>query len=152
MHIQRYNPGSEMDLWQVFHAAIRRSCRGEYTEAQLRAWAPDDIDDARWTSRIRGINPFVAIVDGDIAGYADVQADGYIDHFFMHPDYQRQGIGTALMARLQAEAQGLDRLYSHVSDTARPFFECHGFLVAKRQLLEINGQTLANQVMERSLL
>ncbi|TMN96988.1 hypothetical protein CWB66_17410 [Pseudoalteromonas sp. S558] len=42
------------------------------------------------------INPFVAILNGEVVGHADVQGDGYIDHFFCHWKHQGKGIGKAL--------------------------------------------------------
>lgn len=51
----------------------------------------------------------------------------------------------------QAEAKGLDRIYSEVSVTARPFYEHMGFIVVNEQQIEVRGATLTNYVMERRL-
>ncbi|KAA8701490.1 GNAT family N-acetyltransferase [Pseudomonas cannabina] len=45
------------------------------------------------------MNPFVAVLDDHIVGYADVQASGYIDHFFVSGFHARQGIGQRLRRR-----------------------------------------------------
>ncbi|MGL5364343.1 MAG: GNAT family N-acetyltransferase, partial [Plesiomonas shigelloides] len=39
--------------------------------------------------------------------------------------------------------------YSHVSITAKPFFERFGFRVVKKQQVAINGQVLTNFLMEK---
>lgn len=83
MHIRRFNPGEELALFEIYHSAIHLvSCR-DYTEAQINAWAPSDLDRERWVNRIRGINPFVAEIEGESVGYTDIQESGYIDHFFV---------------------------------------------------------------------
>ena len=41
--------------------------------------------------------PFVAEIEGQIVGYADLQEDGYIDHFFVSGSMARRGVGSALM-------------------------------------------------------
>lgn len=150
LFIRRYLPGEEAALWQLKFATIRQiNCR-DYSPAQCAAWAPDDLDPALWQQRVQGMNPWVALLDGEIAGFADLQADGYIDHFFCAAHCQGRGVGRALMQQLMAVAQarGLSRLYSHVSLTARPFFEHCGFVVRAQQEVSIRAVTLTNFVME----
>ncbi len=86
-----------------------------------------------------------------MVGFADLQADGYIDHFFCHHAHQGQGVGRALMQQIAqaADAAGLARPYSHVSLTARPFFERYGFRIVTEQGVSIRGVTLSNFVMEK---
>ena len=133
------------------YATIRQVNRKDYTEQQLQAWAPDEYDESEWLARISAMNPLVATLDGVIVGFADVQDDGYIDHFFCHVDYQGQGIGKALMNEILAISQlkSVKRLYSHVSITARPFFEHYGFYVVREQQVDIRSELLTNFVMER---
>ncbi|GAL15298.1 putative acetyltransferase [Vibrio astriarenae] len=51
----------------------------------------------------------------------------------------------------QAKQRGISRLYSHVSITARPFYERMGFTVIKEQLIEVRQHHLKNFVMEKRL-
>lgn len=46
---------------------------------------------------MKGLSPLVAELDAIIVGYADLQANGLIDHFFYHHNYQGQGFDKALM-------------------------------------------------------
>ena len=133
------------------YTTIRQVNRKDYTEQQLLAWAPDEYDEADWLQRISAMNLLVATLDGVIVGFADVQDDGYIDHFFCHLDYQGQGIGKALMNEILAISQlkSVKRLYSHLSITARPFFVRYGFYVVREQQVDIRGEILTNFVMER---
>jgi putative acetyltransferase len=133
MQIRRYRPGEEPALFEIFYSAIHDVASRDYTPEQINAWAPRDIDPVRWANRIRGINPFVAESEGALVGYADLQTNGYIDHFFVSGRHPRRGIGSALMRRIleEAAALGLESLSSDVSRTAQPFFERFGFEVVE---------------------
>ena len=152
--VRKYKKGDEKAIWQIKHDTIRKVNINDYSEQQVQAWAPDIYDEERWTKRINEMNPFVAEIDGIIVGYADIQSDGYVDHFFCHSEYQGQGVGKSLMQSIldKAQAEGINRLYSHVSITAQPFFEHFEFIVIKKQKVEIRGQVLTNFVMENNLL
>jgi len=86
-----------------------------------------------------------------IVGYADVQADGYIDHFYCHWQYQGIGIGKRLMETifLTGRSQDVERFYSHVSITAKSFFEHMGFKSLTEQQVEVSDQLLTNYIMEK---
>ena len=151
--IRRLRVGDESTLHQLFFDTIRNVNSRDYTEEQVRAWAPKDHDVQRWATRMRKLNPFVCEIGGEIAGYADLQSSGYIDHFYVSKNFQRQGVGTALFEHIENEAKTneLKELSADVSITARPFFERFGFEVITQQEIEINGVTLQNFRMLRKL-
>jgi putative acetyltransferase len=144
-------PGEELALWPVFYASIHELAKADYSAEQLAAWAPAAVDQERWIERIRGIRPFVAEAGGAIAGYSDLQPTGYIDHFYVAPAWARRGVGSALMAHIDALAaeRRLSRLFSNVSLTARPFFERFGFFVRTEQTVINSGVELRNFRMEK---
>ncbi|MBF3317512.1 GNAT family N-acetyltransferase, partial [Leptospira borgpetersenii serovar Hardjo-bovis] len=82
MKIRRFSNGDEISLFRVFFSSVRTIASHYYTREQIDAWAPADIDLERWANHIKELQPFVVELDGEIAGYADVQPNGYIDHFF----------------------------------------------------------------------
>ncbi|MBW3694575.1 GNAT family N-acetyltransferase [Vibrio sp. T187] len=151
--IRSYQASDAPHLWEVFFHTVRNINLGDYTSKQVKAWAPDFITPELWKSRTDRIKPFIAEIDGVIAGYADLQPDGMIDHFFCHHLYQGKGVARALMAHIheQAKQRSISRLYSEVSITARPFYEHSGFRVVNEQTIEIRGQKLNNFVMEKLL-
>ena len=153
MDIRRFQPGEEFALFEVFYSAIHLIARNDYSEEQLNAWAPLDFDRKIWVDRITGINPFVAEINGKPVGYADVQHNGYIDHFFVSGYYPRQGIGKALMECIHSEAKRLNivELTSNVSQTAQPFFDRFGFVVVDREKSIIRGVELQNALMRKEL-
>src|SRR3546814_645367 len=151
MKIRRFIVGDEAALFRVFFSAIRTVAAKDYTTEQIEAWAPEDFSQDLWVSRMREIQPFVVEIGNEIVGYADVQQDGYIDHFFVSGAHGGQGIGKMLMARIQKEAitLGLAELTSNVSKTAEPFFALHGFQVVERRFPVRRGVTLQNALMHK---
>jgi putative acetyltransferase len=151
VQIRRYKPGEERALFEVYYSAIHLTASRDYTTEQIQAWAPKDLDMILWEKRIRGINPFVAELNGEVVGYADLQANGYIDHFFVSGTHSRRGIGLLLMERLLGEAQalGLSELTSDVSRTAQPFYEKFGFVVVEQRRPERRGIIIPNALMSR---
>jgi putative acetyltransferase len=153
MRIRRFESGDEPALFDVYYSAIHLIAARDYTPEQLRAWAPADLDRELWRNRMQGIRPFVVESGDRIVGYADVQPNGYIDHFFVSGHHSRQGIGALLMARLhqEAEALGLRELTSHVSRTAQPFYERCGFHVVEQCLQLRRGVVIPNALMRKPL-
>ena len=100
MKIRRFSNGDEISLFSVFLSSVHTLASHYYTQEQIDAWAPTDIDPEQWANHMKELRPFVVEVDGEIAGYADLQPNGYIDHFFVSGTYPRQGVGTLLMNRI----------------------------------------------------
>ncbi len=151
--IRHYKAADARALWALFYHTVRNINVRDYTQAQVEAWAPAEFDAAIWQQRMRTIDPFVAEMDGDIVGYADLQADGLIDHFFCHHQHQGKGVGRSLMEHILnvGRQRGITEFHAEVSITARPFFERFGFTVVHEQMVEVRGQTLRNFVMKRSV-
>jgi putative acetyltransferase len=152
--IRPFRPGDEAALRAVYFSAIHEVARRDYSQAQLDAWAPAGFDAALWARRIQGIAPFVALgADGVPIGYADIQPDGYIDHFFVAGHAGGQGVGGALMRRLldRARQLGVAALSSDVSRTAQPFFARFGFEVVEQRRPVVRGVEIPNALMRRWL-
>jgi aminoglycoside 3-N-acetyltransferase len=153
VQIRAFRDADPPALWEVFHAAVHGTASADYTQEQIDAWSPAEIDQERWAERMRAIAPFVAEEEGRVIGYADVQADGYIDHFFVASSAGRRGVGSALMRQIHERAaeRGIAALYSNVSITARPFFEHWGFVVEAEQRPIARGVPMTNFLMRKRL-
>lgn len=162
MKIRRVRPGEEPQLRRLFYETVHEVNSRDYTPEQLAVWAPEEHDAEAWRKRIAANRPFVCLAAkatlvgeaGDVlAGFADVQPNGYIDQFFVHHAWQRRGVGRALMQAIHAQAEtwNLTELISDVSITARPFFEAWDFVVVQRQEVERAGITLTNFRMQKQL-
>jgi len=153
MKVRKLINGEEQELWSLFYNTVNHINSQHYSQAQIVSWAPADYSIEQAIKKFRELNPFVVINGKQIIGYADIQQDGYIDHFYCHYQFQRQGIGSLLFARLEQQAieSGITKMYSNVSITARPFFEAKGFEVEKEQFLDMRGEPVKNYRMVRTL-
>lgn len=86
-------------LWEIFRGAIHHVNVRDYSEAQINAWAPTDLDPDIWQRKLLDIRPFVVEADGQLVGYSDLQPQGLIDHLFVHHEWQGRGVATLLMQR-----------------------------------------------------
>ncbi|GIU52235.1 GNAT family N-acetyltransferase [Shewanella sp. KT0246] len=151
--VRRFTKSDVKPLWQLKLNTIHNVNRQHYSLAEVTAWAPHEYNESAWVERVTKINPFVAEVNHVIAGFADLQDDGYIDHFYCSADFQRQGVGAALMQAIfnQASKLKLNSLYAEVSITAKPFFSRYGFVEEEAQRVEVRGQKINNFVMRKVL-
>jgi putative acetyltransferase len=151
--IRDYRDSDCEALADIFTRAVRQIARRDYSPAQIAAWAPDTRDMTEFAARRSGKPTFVAEYDGQVAGFTDLDGEGHIDMFYVNPDIQGRGVGSAMLRFVTARAQSerCKRLYGEVSITARRVFERHGFKVMTYQTVETNGQSLGNYRMEKLL-
>ena len=150
-HIRPYQPGEEPQLRELFYNTVHNVNQRDYTPEQRNAWAPAQYDVNAWARRLLESEPFVALDNDTIVGFADVQSDGYIDFFFCHHAYQGKGVGKALMQHIlkTGKRYGVKRFYANVSITAKLFFQHYGFDVVRQQQKEVRGVVLTNFLMEK---
>ena len=151
--IREFQADDAPALRAVFESAIHGTARRDYSQLQVDTWAPRAHDAAAWAKRVGALAPFVALVDGVIRGYADVQADGYIDHFYVAAEAGGAGVGGRLMQRILARAEDLQlaELTSNVSLTAQPFFARFGFEVVEHRVFDVQGVQMRNAAMRKRL-
>lgn len=145
MLIREYQPDDCREMAELFYKTVHTVNAGDYTEEQLDAWASGEVDLDKWNQLFLEHYSIVAIEDGIIAGFGDIDKTGYLDRLYVHKDYQRQGIASAICDKLEREAQG--RVVTHASITARPFFEKRGYKLIKEQQVKRRGVFLTNFVM-----
>jgi len=103
---------------------VRRANASDYIPDRIRAGAPRVYPDAFWQRRLRRYCVLVAEDSGTIVGFVELAPKGEIDCFYVHHGHQHRGIGAALMARVEGEANSHSnsRLVADVSITAESFF------------------------------
>lgn len=153
MDLRDYTPDDAAATLDVFLRAIRVTAARDYTPEQVAAWAPPDVDPDAWAARRAASRTVVAVRDGVVVGFTDVDAAGYVDMLFVDPDATRQGVASALLgwAVRTATALGATELTTHASITARPFFAARGFVVEAEQHPVRRGVELTNYRMRRAL-
>ena len=151
MEIRRYKVDEESAIWGVYFAATHESLARDYHADLIERWAPRDRDMKEWAERLAQKNPFVAIAGEEIVGMAEMEADGFIDFFYVHPKWQGRGVGKALLATLESEAAklGVSTIFADVSVTAKPFFLSRGFRVTESRSNIIQGHPAPNFRMEK---
>jgi len=137
----------------VYFAATRESIARDYHAELIERWAPHDHDMDQWIDRLAQKNPFVAVVNKEIAGTAEIDTDGFIDYFYVHPRCQGRGIGKALLATLESEAAklGVSTIFADVSVTAKSFFLSRGFSIVEAKSNIILGHPAPNFRMQKIL-
>ncbi len=149
--IRIYQSGDHEAIAAIFTAAIHEIASRDYTPEQCLAWSDRRPNVAHWQRRCELKRPFVAVVDGEIAGFLELDPDGHIDCAYINPKYQRRGIMTRLVEHAVATcfAMHIDRVYVEASICARPLFEKTGFNVTRENVVTIQGASLLNYSMER---
>lgn len=149
--IRRYRDTDLDAVIAVFQRAVREIAVRDYDAAQIAAWST--VDRARWRERRLSRPTWVAIRDGAVVGFSDLEPDGHLDMMFVHPGFQGAGIASRLLATVEAAARdgGLTDLFTEASLTAWPFFERRGFQRVAEQQVELRGAILANVRMRKSL-
>ncbi|MBH0117026.1 GNAT family N-acetyltransferase [Salinibacterium sp. NG253] len=152
--VRPYRPADAAPTLAVFLSAVTITASADYSPQQIAAWArADEREIPVWDQSMSARNSFVALVDGEIAGFSDVSSDGYIDMMFVSPQHSRQGVAAALLDFIEviARERASPSLSANVSVTARPFFEKRGFQVEAEQHPVLNGVELNNFTMTKSL-
>ena len=73
---------------------------------------------------------WVAEADGRVVGYLGFDAD-WINHLYILPDFQAQGIGSALLAKATADGRARKLWTFQQNARARKFYEDRGFVLVK---------------------
>lgn len=151
--IRGYRHGDHVAIATIFCRAVHEIACQDYTPAQCAAWSETKPNPEHWEKRCERKQPFVSVVNGEIAGFLELDPDGHIDCAYVNPDFQRRGIMTGLVQHAVevASAMKLPRLYVEASIGARCLFERMGFQVLAEQEVAIGEQRLVNHRMELML-
>ncbi len=152
MRLRLYEIADTEEIMKLFYDTIHEVNIHDYTEEQVAAWAPANMDIDVWIKGLGSKFTYVAEEQGQIIGFGELEPNGHIDRFYCHKDFQRKGIGKKILEQLESKAKalGIDKLFTEASITAKPFFESQNFIVVKQQEVERRGQKLINFVMEKS--
>lgn len=145
MFIRGYRSSDRRGSAELFYNTVHTVNAKDYTKEQLDVWATGQVDLEQWDRSLQAHFSLVAVEDGVIAGFGDIDETGYLDRLYVHPDHQGKGIATAICDQLEAAVPG--DIVTHASITARPFFEGRGYRVVKEQQVERQGIFLTNYVM-----
>ena len=143
MEIRAYERGDLDALLNLFYDTVHTVNLGDYTQAQVDAWADGRPDRSAWAKSLAAHCTLVAVIDGDIVGFGDIDEDGYLDRLYVHHAFQGRGVATALCDRLEAHVPA-KAVTTHASITALPFFLRRGYRLTRPQTVLRNGVALTN--------
>lgn len=147
MELRRYHPSDCKEVTELFYNTVHIINARDYTNEQLDAWATERVDLEKWNESLQKNCSLVAIDNGIIVGFGDIDKDGYLNRLFVHAEHQSKGIATAICNQLEKVARGNVTTCSSI--TAKPFFEKRGYKVIKKQTVERQGIILINFYMKK---
>lgn len=112
----------------------------------LRDTAWEQVGDQDWGPILDRSLGWVGAVDGErLVGFVNVAWDGGVHAFLLdttvHPEYQRRGIGQALVrgAAELARERGAEWLHVDYDDELEPFYRACGFRSTPAGLLDLTN-------------
>lgn len=147
--VRKYESSDCKYLAELFYETVHAVNAKDYTKEQLDVWAAGNIELKEWDRTLTAHYTVVAVKDGRIVGFGDIDSAGYLDRLYVHRDYQNQGIASAVCDELEKSVR-VDKISVHASITAKPFFLSRGYKVIREQQVVRQGISLTNFVMERS--
>lgn len=153
MLVRDYRRADCSAITRLFYETVHSVNLKDYSEEQIRAWAPAVPDAQTWHSRMIRRCTLVAEEDGQVIAFAELESDGHLDMFYCRNDVIERGVGRQLYLAIETRARGLGlkRIFIEASITARPFFERQGFVVHQRQTVVRRGIEMTNFKMEKLL-
>ena len=148
MLIRKYQVPDCEEIAALFYNTVHIVNAKDYTKEQLDVWATGQVDLEKWNQSLQEHYSIVAVENGVIVGFGDIDKTGYLDRLYVHADYQGKGIATAICNQLEQAVQG--DIITHASITAKPFFEKRGYKVVEEQQVERQGIFLTNFCMKKA--
>ena len=136
-----------VELKKLFQNTVLAINRRDYLQAEVEDWASCGDNLANIKDMIKTHYFIVAVnQQSEIVGFSSITPQGYLHSMFVHKDFQGEGIATILLNEIEQYAitNGIMRITSEVSLTARPFFEKKGYIVEEEQKRKANQLSLTN--------
>ena len=151
---------------QIYHDAVRGIAHPRYTDEQLRAWSLKPRSNKHWHYRLSRSQAWLALSkplssqSGKppvCVGFINIEtrfsSRGYIDSLYIAPQYQGQGIATALYQLVEnfALEQGIETLSVDASYLSKSLFEQQGFVLQQRSYQSKCGQFIPGFYLTKAL-
>lgn len=140
--VRRAMSADAVRIRNVHVASIRGLCARDYTPAQIRAWSSNKRPGNARRSMAEGEAMFLALVGVRTAGFAGFK-DREVRAVYVHPQFARRGVGTALLAALErtARRRGVRCLRLSSSVTAAPFYRAMGYATVRKGTFTLRDGT-----------
>ena len=89
-------------VMKLFQEVVHTTGAKYYQPEQINAWAPQEGGDrSAWLESLAKNISYVVEAEGIIIGFGDMTSEGHIEHMYVHPKYQGQGIARSLMRKFE---------------------------------------------------
>lgn len=149
IYVRPYDSNDGLQVGQMIYDTVHTINGRDYSQEQVNAWVPDPSTYAN----VQESYAFVADKEGTILAFGNLTSEGYLHRFYVHRDFQNQGIGNQLLKTLENKAKnlGLKEIFTEASITALPFFLKKGYLIREKQTKVLRGVSFINYKMFKNL-
>lgn len=135
----------------LYSETVRNINSKDYTERQIEVWSNGSANLENWKRHIKEQYFVVAEIKNTIAGFSSITPEGYLDFMYVHKDFQRVGIAKKLLDEIEKKAieQKNPEIFSHVSKTAKGFFEKSGYVFSGESIDPYKGEVFINNIMKK---
>jgi putative acetyltransferase len=146
-------PVDAPSLAELFRASVEELAREDYSEAQVEAWTAQADDEEAFAQKLAGELTIVALVAGEIAGFARLKGADQLDMLYVHPHFARQGVATLLCEAMEklAGARKTTTITTDASDCAQGFFAARAYAPQRRNMVFLGDEVLGNTTMTKTL-
>ncbi|GHV37015.1 acetyltransferase [Synergistales bacterium] len=148
MELREYESRDCNAIVQLFYDTVHSVNAKDYANEQLNVWATGSVNVEEWNAAFLESYTVVAVEEGVLIGFGNIENSGYLDMLYVHKNYQRKGVASAICDGLEKMAYK-NSITTYASITARLFFEQRGYRVIKENEVERNGIKLKNYLMEK---
>lgn len=153
MELRRYRPKDLHEVVQLYYETINSVNIKDYSKEQIKVWSDAKENLLHKKDFFLSLYTIVAMKNDIIIGYGNIDDFGYLDHLYVHKDFQGLKTATAICDELENYVfiKGIRVITVHASISAKPFFINRGYKVVKEQEVERQGIKLTNYLMEKDL-
>jgi putative acetyltransferase len=146
-------PADAPALAALFRASVEVLGAEDYSEAQVEAWSALADDEAEFAKKLASKLTIVALADGALAGFAALKGTDVLDMLYVHPNFARRGVASALCDALEklSLARHAKKLTVDASDSAESFFSRRGYVAQRRNMTFLGEEVLGNTTMTKEL-
>ncbi len=146
-------PADAPALAALFRASVEVLGAEDYSEAQVEAWSALADDEAEFAKKLATKLTIVALADGALAGFAALKGADMLDMLYVHPNFARRGVASALCDALEklSLARHAKKLTVDASDSAEKFFSRRGYVAQRRNMIFLGEEVLGNTTMTKEL-